>query len=408
MKVAFIVNNFPEISETFILSQITGLINRGIDITVVAKGRSNAEVIHEDVFRFNLLEKVIYLNMPSNKFLQIIVALKKLFLLALYQPSCLWPAIKTIRVKNLLPIYLALPLRNGCFDIIHCHYGPNGECAASLKTNKIIDSKLITTFHGYDLSKYLKDKTNVYQYLIREAEVFLPVSAFFKNKLIRLGCPQKRIRVHHMGVNLSMFNTQDRRQKGLQDLPQIITVARLVEKKGIGFAIAAMAELIKKEIKFKYYIIGEGPLISRLKTQTNNLNLNEYISFLGKKTHAQVKKYMMQSDIFLLPSITASDGDQEGIPTSIMEAQAMGLPVIATLHSGNNEIVIDNETGFLVKEREVNEITEKLSLLCKDPQLCSKMGKKGRSIIEDEFNIDKLNNQLARIYKDLDSHQTSE
>lgn len=110
---------------------------------------------------------------------------------------------------------------------------------------------------------------------------------------------------------------------------------------------------------------------------------------------------MRQADIFLAPSVTSQSGDQEGIPVVLMEAMAHGLPVVSTRHSGIPELVIDNQTGFLVGEREVDELAEKLALLISSPDLLKTFGHAGRQVVEDQYNTRLLNDDLERVFLEL-------
>ena len=112
-------------------------------------------------------------------------------------------------------------------------------------------------------------------------------------------------------------------------------------------------------------------------------------------------KILSNSDILLAPSITAHDKDQEGIPVVLMETMAMGLPIISTLHSGIPELVQDGISGYLVPERDVDALAEKLNYLIEHPELWSEMGKAGRAFVEENFNIDKLNDRLVEIFQSL-------
>jgi len=145
-------------------------------------------------------------------------------------------------------------------------------------------------------------------------------------------------------------------------------------------------------------MIGDGPLINKVNDLIKELNLNEKIVLLGPQPHSIVLKEMEEADIFFLPSITADNGDREGIPVSIMEAQATGLPVVSTVHSGIPELVIDSKTGFLVPEKDTTAMAERLKELAMNPELRIKMGELGRSQVESIYDREKEIDQLDKLF----------
>ncbi|MHC4183902.1 MAG: glycosyltransferase [Planctomycetota bacterium] len=182
---------------------------------------------------------------------------------------------------------------------------------------------------------------------------------------------------------------------------QLLTVARLVEKKGVEFAIRAVAEVITNYPHIEYKIAGDGPLANNLQALIDRLNINDKVTILGFQRQDQVANLMKNADLFLAPSVTSQDGDIEGIPVVIMEAMARGLPVLSTLHSGIPELVEDGKSGFLVQERDPMALAEKLTYLLQHQDLWSRMGAAGRDFIERNHNIDKLNDQLVQVFDQL-------
>jgi colanic acid/amylovoran biosynthesis glycosyltransferase len=233
---------------------------------------------------------------------------------------------------------------------------------------------------------------------MKKCDLLLPVSEYWEKNLIKMGVCNEKIKVHRMGVKVNNI-----RYKLRNDKRQIIviTVGRLVEKKGIEYSIHAINEVIKKLKNkiIKYYIVGNGHLRKNLENEVHQLRLNDCVYFLGPKTNIEIKQLLEQSDIFLLSSVTAQDGDKEGIPVSIMEAMASGLPVVSTTHSGIPELVQNGKSGYLVPERSVRELTKYIEILARDVDLRNKMGLYGKEYVYKYFNIDKLNDELYNMYK---------
>ena len=148
-----------------------------------------------------------------------------------------------------------------------------------------------------------------------------------------MGCPQEKITVSRMGVDLERFT---RRPVKVPGKPlQIISVARLTEKKGLHVAIEACRQLRARGVDFRYRILGIGPWERRLRTLIEQYQLEDYVEMPGFKPSHEVKAMLDEADVFLLPSVTGADGDMEGIPVALMEAMAVGIPVVSTLHSGS-------------------------------------------------------------------------
>jgi colanic acid/amylovoran biosynthesis glycosyltransferase len=172
----------------------------------------------------------------------------------------------------------------------------------------------------------------------------------------------------------------------------------LVEKKGIEYAIRAVAAVVRTGRAVQYDIIGDGPLRPHLSKLVEQLAMSSFVTIHGSKRKPEVVAMLMSSHMLLAPSVTAANGDQEGIPVALMEAMATGLPVVSTWHSGIPELVSDGESGFLVEERDVGSLEERLIYLLDHPDIRARMGQRGRMFVEAQFEIDKLNDRLVEIF----------
>lgn len=305
------------------------------------------------------------------------------------------------RAASLTLLYQIVPfLKKGPYDIVHCHFGPSGNFGVILKELKVLGGKFITTFHGYDMSKYLKNNGKyVYNSLFKKGDLFLPISECWKAKLIELGCHQDKIIVHRMGVDTTKFSLTSPKPK-IKKI-QILTIARLVEKKGVEYSVKAIAELISKFPDVEYNIVGDGPLKESLEILIAELNVSDSIKLLGWKQQEEIGALLAAADILLAPSVTSHDGDQEGIPVVLMEALAQGVPVVSTYHSGIPELVQDQKTGLLAQEGNVNSLVEKLEYLLMNREVLAKMRIAGRTHVEECYEIQKLNDQLVILYRKL-------
>ncbi len=406
MRIAFIVAVFPTLPETFILNQITGLIDRGHEVDIFAQGKSKALKIHPDVKKYNLLDRTYYPKIPTNKFWRALKAVWLIFVNFHKNPLMISRSLNIFKYKrqalSLTLLYTALLyIGRKPYDIIHCHFGGNGLRGLRLRELGAIQGKLVTAFHGYDISVYLRNQGNgVYNLLFERGDLFLPISECWKTKLVELGCDEKKISVHHMGVDCRKLSLSiPEFENGKQ--VRILTIARLVEKKGVEYGIRAVAKLSRKYKNVQYNIIGNGPLRDRCDRLIAELRMGDIIHLLGWKDQEQVYSLIANSHIFLCPSVTSTNGDQEGIPVALMEAMAAGLPIISTRHSGIPELVQDGISGFLVPERDVYTLAEKLTYLIEHPKVWPKMGRAGRAYVEANYDINKLNDRLVEIYQEL-------
>ncbi|MFH1062932.1 MAG: glycosyltransferase [Candidatus Omnitrophota bacterium] len=399
MKIAFIVTEFPALSETFILGQIVGIIRAGHSVEIFAKTGKTRQKEHSDIEKHDLKKYAHYFSkMPANKTIRILKALWLGIINFYKSPAMIIRAFNLNRFKTVRQVYTLIPFLGKNFDVIHCHFGPNGIIGTDLKLLGM-KGKIITSFYGYDVSSYVQKK-NPYQMLFASGDTFIAISEQMRHTLQNLGCPDERIVKLPLSVRVSDFSFKQRCVPETGPI-QILTVARLTEKKGLEYAIRAIALIVKDNPAYKLYyrIAGDGTLRKTLEALIEKLGMKSSIQLLGWKTDEEVRLLYDQAHLFLLPSITAEDGDQEGTPTVLLEAQAEGLPFIATIHAGIPEIVLDGQSGFLVQEKDVDALAEKLNYLIKHPEKWREMGKAGHEFVKNSFDAKIINTQLIEIYE---------
>lgn len=403
VKIAFIVYEFPCLSETFILNQITGLLDRGHEVDIFAQRKGNYPTMHADVKDYRLLDRTFYLTMPESarwRFLKAIVMATMNFH---KNPTAVLKSLNFRKFgggdASLTLLHKVSPfLGKGPYAIVHCHFGPNGKLGILLKEIGVTQGKIITTFHGYDMSSYVKRHgSKTYARLFEKGDLFLPISERWKQELVKLGCSKNKIVVHRMGVDPHRFRfvRQKPRRSGTV---KISTIARLVEKKGVQYGLQAVARILPKHPEIEYTIVGDGPLRDDIENLITRLNLRHTVKLVGRRTQEQIIALINDTDILLAPSVTSEDGDQEGIPVVLMEALAHGIPVLSTYHSGIPELVQEGVSGFLVPERDVDFLAKKLEYLLNHQEIWPRLGRAGREHIEKHYDIHKLNDQLVDIY----------
>ena len=409
MRIAFILDQFPSLSETFILGQITGLIDRGHEVNIYCDRPGNISQIHAEIEEYKLLERTYQTTIPINLFVRLFKAILLFCLNFFKAPRILLRAINFIKYNRsdygdpagfLKPFYLALPwLNKSPYDVILCHYGRNGLKACLFKDLGITQAKIVVAFHGFDISCYLNiHGKDIYQRLFEQVDLLQPISQHWQKKLIDLGCNPAKVKIHHMGVDCHKFQYIENQNDSAICL---VSIARLVEKKGLQYSIQAVAQLIPRYPNLQYKIVGDGVLKAELQHLIESLQVADNIKLLGWKKQQEVAAIINHANLVLAPSVTSRDGDCEGIPVSLMESMAKGLPAISTYHSGIPELVEDSVSGYLLPERDINLLASKIEHLITNPTLRVNMGQKGRQKVLQDYNIDLLNDRLIEILQQL-------
>ena len=180
---------------------------------------------------------------------------------------------------------------------------------------------------------------------------------------------------------------------------RVLTVARLVEKKGVEDALAAIALVRKTHPDVHYDVVGDGPLRARIEAHIDALDLRETVTLHGAQSSAYVRHMMDDAHVFLLPSVTARSGDEEGLPVVLLEAQAAGLPIVSTLHAGIPEEVVHGETGFLVPEHTPEQLAHWLVYLANNPQAAAQMGQTAHDHVERNFAPEHIDARFIDVYE---------
>lgn len=401
MRVAVWVKTFPPQYETFIVNQITGLLDHGLNVDVFAARRGGAQHQVPTATMAALTGRVHFRpSIPSRRLHRWAKALAILgtstrhidhFLRVLARRSG-----DGIHAMHLV-FHMAPHLGRGPYDIVHCQYGDLGALAVALRSRGVLAGRIITAVRGHDMNRIERDTTGRYRRLLAEGDLFLPVSDTFRHTLIRLGCDEQRIAVHRSGIQCGhLQETAHRSAKA--ERPTVITVGRLVEKKGHAYALRAVAQLRSTFPALKYVIIGGGPLRHTLEDLVATLGLRDTVEFTGWLTNTQAMKRVAESHVFVLSAVASADGTQEGIPNSLKEAMVMGVPVVSTRHAGIPELVEHGISGFLAPERDVNRISDCIAALLQNDHLRTELGKAARRTVMEQYDSVALNRALLAHY----------
>lgn len=409
MRIAFIVNRFPLLSETFILNQIVGCIDRGHQVDIYGIKPADLSKLHPDVIQYNLLERTHYRDrIPQNRIKEIAKGIKLLLTNGLKNPAVAWRSLNSSKYREhpelLSLLYATMPtLGKPPYDIIHCQFGNLGLLGMALRDIGAIQGKLITTFRGNDISEYVRQHgEHVYDELFQKGDFFLTNCDFFRNRLLKLGCDPEKVLVHRSGIDCDRFFFQPRSLSPGEQV-RIVTTGRLVEKKGIEYVVRAIAKLSKTYPNIKYDVIGDGPLRESLEQLIQELEVSPFVELLGWKQERELIEILDRSHIMVAPSISSRNGDQDAPVNVLKEAMAMGLPVVGTQHGGIPELIEDGKSGFLVTERDVDSLADRLEFLVTHPDCWIEMGKAGRAYVETHYNKETLNDRLVEIYQSVKS-----
>ena len=220
------------------------------------------------------------------------------------------------------------------------------------------------------------------------------------DRLIRFGCPPEKIRLNRTGITLNEFS-MIRREFPSDGHWQILQACRLIDKKGVGSAIRAFAIFAREFPKAEFVIAGKGPLQPELQTLAEQLGIGAKVHFCGFLSQHDLRDLYGRAHIFIHPSETPPDENQEGVPNSILEAMATGLPIIATRHGGIPEAVTENLNGFLSDERDTKSLGRSMVALAKSPELYARFSSAARTAVAESFNQDLTIRELERIYEEV-------
>jgi colanic acid/amylovoran biosynthesis glycosyltransferase len=297
--------------------------------------------------------------------------------------------------------YLGLAGRAGA-NLALSHFGPSG--LVGMQVGLMNDIPSATIFHGYDVSMLLHSPRWVEQYqtLFQFGSHCICISEVGRQRLIKIGCPPDKVSVVRLGVDVSDFSPSEQNSSG-DDTREVrlLIVSRLAEKKGISYAMMALRRALERVPTLTLRIIGEGEEREKLEALRHELGLEKRVLFLGAMDNAVLRREMLSCRIYLQPSVTARDGDQEGIPVALMEALACGRPAIASRHSGIPELILDGRTGLLVEERDTKGLADAIVRMVQNPDLARSLGRAGRAWVEQEFNLHTQATRLTRLLSNI-------
>jgi colanic acid/amylovoran biosynthesis glycosyltransferase len=286
------------------------------------------------------------------------------------------------------------------YDVVHCEFGHLGILGLRLKQIGALRGTLVTSFRGNDSTGFLRAHPGVYRELFAQGDLFCPVSESLRQRIVAAGCPAKRTVIVHSGIDLTALPHRPPYRKA-DEPTRLLTVGRLVEKKGIEYAVRAVGHLVKSGRQVRLTVAGDGPLGSALAQLIGAEGLQDHVRLIGWVDDDRVPGLLREAHILVAPSVTAASGDTEGIPNTVKEAMASGLPVVSTWHGGVPELVEDGVSGLLAPEKDAAALADRLAYLIDHPDLWRRLSQAARHKVEAEFDIEALNDKLLGLYRGL-------
>jgi len=407
MRIAVFVGQFPSLSETFIVHQLVGLVANGHELDIYARLRGDEQQAQPDVVAYDLLNRVRSGAPMAASYLDRLKQGTRLFRRHVWTaPSPVMNCLNVFRFGRAaasgMLLHKAAPLLEAAcpeYDLIHAHFADMGSLALQLRQAGAIAGPILTSFHGFDVTGGDPDTlAKSYRQLFTCGEHFTANTNYTGARATALGCPSGRIDVLPMGLDVSQYPYHQRRISA-GEVVRVLSVGRLVEKKGIHIGVRAIGELAARGQPIRYDIVGDGPLRSGLEQLVDELGLRECVHLWGGRTADDVRRFYREAHLFMLPSMTASNGDMEGQGLVVQEAQACGLPVVATRHNGVPEGVLEGRSADLVPEGDVAALAGAVKTLAEAPDRWPAMGRAGRELVEQHYERDKCNQRLMRIYE---------
>jgi colanic acid/amylovoran biosynthesis glycosyltransferase len=383
--VAYLLKMYPRFSETFVLAEMLERERQGLRLHVISLKKPDDGVFHADVSR--LRARVTYL--PESLLADPGAWAAAHRRLASSDPrryaASAARAIAVRRrtaIKHFLQAGLIAPLvpRLG-ISHVHAHFA-SAPAAVALHLHRLTGVSYSVTAHAKDIYNDTVDEAALAAKLA-SARFAVTVSDYNRRHLARLVDPQRLVRIYN-GIDLERFSPN-----GISpaEPPLLLGVGRLIEKKGFEDLIRACAILARDGRRFSCAIVGKGPLESRLRALVDGLGIGDAVTFAGPVPQQRLIALYRRAAMVVAPCVVGSDGNRDGLPTVLIEAMALGVPVVSTDVTGIPELVQDRRTGLVVPPRDPHAIARAVGRLLDDRAAAASLARAARTSVEAEFDV---------------------
>ena len=383
-RVLYVVSLFPCWSETFIVREISTLIALGVDVRIISLKHASEKMVQPDAAQ--LLDRVWHPQRAISSWWRIalvklqhpltMIQLSGLLLRGLWKQPLIFLKSNFALLRGIQHLDA---IRRFDPEFIHSHWATYPSTVA-LALSKLTGKPWGYTCHAHDIfvdNQLLEAK-------LTDATLPITISRYNVDYLSEKISPvaRQRLQVVHCGVDLPGFAfRRDGRESSL-----LLAVGRLDPIKGFDVLLLALAKLAHNGVAFRCVIIGEGPQRAELEQWIAMLDLRDHVELLGARPQAEVRALLHSATAFVLPSTIAADGNRDGIPVALMEAMAVGAPVISTRVSGIPELVDNDISGVLVEGGDADGLATAIERLLGDADLRDCLARSARDVVERDFD----------------------
>jgi colanic acid/amylovoran biosynthesis glycosyltransferase len=395
--IGYVLKMYPRLSETFVLNELLELERQGIRLHIFSLKTPDDGIFHGDVAR--LRAPVTYVpesrlsSVPAfarahrQAFATDRVRYQSALRAVLRRPRP--PTAKHfVRAGYIAPLLHRLGIRH-----LHAHFASTAGSVA-LHLNRLTGVPYSLTAHAKDIYRHDIDREQLVA-KIRGASFTVTVSDFNKGYLSRLVPGSRIVRIYN-GLDLDQFSPNGRARR---EPPLILGVGRLVEKKGFADLIHACALLRERSRRFRCAIVGKGPLEAALRSRVDELGLGSSLELSPPVSREELLTLYPQAAVVCAPCVVGSDGNRDGLPAVLVEAMALGVPVVATDVTGIPELVADGRTGTLVPQHDPHALAEAIERVLDDPDSAAALARTGREVVERDFDLHRNAMQLRSLFE---------
>jgi glycosyltransferase involved in cell wall biosynthesis len=401
LRLTYVIGSYPVLTETFIDREVEGLLSAGVDLRIISIRQPGTTL---SPAQQAIRRRVTYLLPPSVPALIVSQLAAAIRHPRAYFGTIAWLLTRrhegASRTKTLLHAvtgaHAAWVLRDRRGVHLHAHFVDRAATVA-LVASRLLGTTYSVTAHAADVYAHpalLKER-------IGEAAFAATCTEYNRRYLAdRLGPAGQRVQRIYHGLPVDAY----RGRRVHADGPRLlVAIGQLKEKKGLAYLIEACRLLCDRDRDVRCTIIGDGPLRPDLERQIADLGLADRVELAGAMPHPAAIDHLARAFAFVLPCVIADDGDRDGIPNAILEAMAMGLPVVSTPVSGIPEVVRDGETGYLVPERDAPALASAVERLLDDQSTADRMGAAGREFVTAEFDVERNLRRLLDAFTNVTS-----